>query len=286
MHNKNQKTIQFLAKIKFPNEKDIESEIKIPINISFTDGKEINSENVSCHDTGEHFETFCTYKCQLNVQNNNISKVKLNDKENKYTLSSLANITKDISSQKKNNFLDIKNISTLNQAKIYRKSGSYFVIKGDLDSEYESNNIKLITSKNTYRKELSCKGYKGKEENRLEYYYFLNCEIPGSTINMNLQNTFSYLEDDKEKGFIINFEKFNNSTIIQTNNYIPKKKSSGLSTGGIIAIAILGIILLLLVSGLIYFLKSRAPTPPLKELANNSNTIGAAGASSEVVVNQ
>ena len=67
---------------------------------------------------------------------------------------------------------------------------------------------------------------------------------------------------------------------------INKKKSSGLSTGGIIAIVIPCIILLLLIVGLAYFLNRRAPTPPLKELVNTSNTVGPAGASSEAVVNQ
>ena len=257
-------------------------------NPKFLNGKYEDSKNVICYDNGEHIDSFCTYKCQLDVQNNNISKVKLNDKENKYSLTSLANVTKDISSQKSNDFLDIKDISTLNHAEIFIKSERHFVIKGELlDSGYESNNMKLITSKNTYRKDLSCKGYTDKDQ-KLIYYYFLDCDIPYSTINMDLQNTFAYFEDDKnkDKGIIINFDQSNNSTVIHISDYIPKKKSSGLSTGGIIAIIISCIILLFLVVGLIYLLKSRAPTPPLKELVKNNNTVGASGVSSEVVVNQ
>lgn len=285
MHSKTQNTIVFYTKIKYPNADNILSNITIPLTISFTDGTSDVSEYVYCYDLGEHIESYCTYRCQLNVKNNNVSKVKLNDIENKYSLSSLANVTKDISSQKSNNFLNIKDISLLNHSSIFLKSGRHFIIKGELlESEYESKSIKLITSKNTFRKDLSCKGYIDRV--KLVSYYFLDCDTSESSINMDLQNTFAYFEDNKDKGILIHFDDSNNSTAIQTNDYIPKKKSSGLSTGGIIAILISCIILLFLVGGLIYFLKGRAPTPPLKEIVKNNNTIGASGASSEVVVNQ
>ena len=179
--------------------------------------------------------------------------------------------------------MDRNKISILDDASFSSKSGRHFVVKGDLDSEYASDNIKLIVSKSTYGRELSCKGYKDSY-----YAYSLDCDTSISSINADLQNAFAYLEDNDDKGFIINFEKSGNSTnsTIETNDYIPKKKSKGISTGGIVAIVIPCILLLLLAVGLVFSLRSRAPNPPLKELANTSNTVGPAGASSEAVVHQ
>ena len=111
-----------------------------------------------------------------------------------------------------------------------------------------------------------------------------------TSINVDLQNTFDYLENDKDNGFIINFEQTGNSSIIQSNDYIPKIKSSGISTGSIIAIILPCIFLLLLAVGLVFSLRNRvansSTNPPLQEIANNINTVEAIRVSSEVVVNQ
>ena len=282
-HNKEQKIIEFFTKIKFPHADNITSNISIPLNISFYNPKEVVSKNVECGERGRH-DSYCTYFCMTDIQNNNISTVKLNDKDNQYFLTSLADATKVISSQKSNNFLNINNITILDHAEIFRKSERHFVIKGELlDSDYESNNIKLIEAINSYGKKLSCKGYEDRVN--LMTYYFLDCDISDSPINIDLQNSFAYLEDSKDKGIIINFDNSDNSTMT-VSGLAPKKKSSGLSTGGIIAIVIPCILLLILAGGLIFYLNRKAPNPPLKELANNSNTIGPAGASSSNVVNQ
>ena len=282
--------IKFNTKIKYPSEDKISPNVVIPINISYTNVEEPDLLYPNCTNNTECNNFYCTYYCSVVITNNNISKVKFNDKDEKYKykLSSLANITKDISSKKDSDtknrkFLDRNKISILDDASFSSKSGRHFVVKGDLDSEYASDNIKLIVSKSTYGRELSCKGYKDSY-----YAYSLDCDTSISSINADLQNAFAYLEDNDDKGFIINFEKSGNSTnsTIETNDYIPKKKSKGISTGGIVAIVIPCILLLLLAVGLVFSLRSRAPNPPLKELANTSNTVGPAGASSEAVVHQ
>ena len=282
-HNLTEKTIEFYTKVKYPHKESIAPKITIPVNISFYKIKDAASQDVECEKADECYDLCCTYRCWASVQNINISKVKFNDKDNKYSLTSLANATKDISSQESNHLLDIKNISILNHSSIFRKSGNHFIINGELDSDYKSDDIKLIISKNNYRRDLSCKGYI--DRIKLIAYYFLDCDTSDSSLNMDLQNSFAYLKDDKEKGFIINFDHSDNSTV-KTNDYISNKKSSGLSTGGIIAIVIPCIILLLLIAGLAYFFIRRAPNPPLKELANTSNSIGPAGATSSAVINQ
>ena len=275
-------SIRFQTKMKYPPKDNVSANIIIPVKVFYTNSKN-ESYDPNCSNTMDCIENYCTYICIVEAANNNISKVKYNDK-GQYSLSSLAHLTKDISSQKEkvnNKFselLDRTNISSLENANISLKSGRHFVISGELDSSFESDNITLILSNN---RELSCKG------NLDRYYphkYFLDCDTSISSINADLKNSFAYLENDKNKGFIINFDQSGNSTI-ETNDY-PKKKSSGISTGGIIAIVIPCIILLLLAVGLVFSLRNRAPNPPLKEIVNNSNTIGAAGASSEVVANQ
>ena len=285
--------IKFNTKIKYPSEDKISQNVVIPINITYTNVEEPDLRYPNCTNNTDCINFYCTYYCSVVITNNNISKVKFNDKDEKYKykLSSLANITKDISSKKDSDtknrkILDRNDISILDNASFSSKSGRHFVVKGDLDSDYVSDNIKLIVSKSTYGRELPCKGYK---DSYYAYNYYLDCDTSISSINADLQNAFAYLEDD-DKGFIINFEKSANSTTtnstIETNDYIPKKKSKGISTGGIVAIVIPCILLLLLAVGLVFSLRSRAPNPPLKELANTSNTVGPAGASSEAVVHQ
>ena len=76
-----------------------------------------------------------------------------------------------------------------------------------MDYDYVSDNLKLIVSKSTYGRELPCKGYK---DSYYAYNYYLDCDT-STSINADLQNVFAYLEDNN-KGFIIIFEKFTNST--------------------------------------------------------------------------
>ena len=207
--------IKFNTKIKYSSEDEISQNIVIPINISYTNEKELEVRYPNWTKNTDCIDLYCTYLCSEVITNNNISKIKFNDKDEKYKykLSSLADVTKDISSEKDSEvenrkILDRNDISILDHASFSIKSGRHFVVKGDMDSEYVSDNIKLIVSKSTYGRELPCKGYK------FSYYvynYYLDCDTSTSSINADLQNAFAYLEDNN-KGFIINFEKFTNST--------------------------------------------------------------------------
>ena len=180
--------IKFNTKIKYPSEDKISPNVVIPINISYTNVEEPDLLYPNCTNNTECNNFYCTYYCSVVITNNNISKVKFNDKDEKYKykLSSLANITKDISSKKDSDtknrkFLDRNKISILDDASFSSKSGRHFVVKGDLDSEYASDNIKLIVSKSTYGRELSCKGYKDSY-----YAYSLDCDTSISSINADL----------------------------------------------------------------------------------------------------
>ena len=132
-------------------------------------------------------------------------------------------------------------------------------------------------------KELSCKGYNSTNKKDEEFFY-LECNNNG--IKTNINNVYGYYVN-QYSDFIINFAN-PNSTDTNYEEYIPnRKKKSGMSTGGIIAIIIPLVIVLLGVVALMMAIKRRTPTPHLKEIAGNNNIVGVAGmASSEAVVNQ
>ena len=159
---------------------------------------------------------------------------------------------------------------------------SKLIIKGD-SCISESNNIKLVLPYNGNIKELSCKGYNSTNKKDEEFFY-LECNNNG--IKTNINNVYGYYVN-QYSDFIINFAN-PNSTDINYEEYIPhRRKKSGMSTGGIIEIIIPLVIVLLGVVALIMAIKMRTPTPPLKEIAGNNNTVGVAGmASSETVVNK
>ena len=82
--------------------------------------------------------------------------------------------------------------------------------------------------------------------------------------------------------FAKNSKNANGTILPQKVEY--KKKSGGLPTGGICAIVIPSVLVLLGVGALAFFLSRRAvPSPPIKNIGNN--TMGVV-ASSEAVVHQ
>ena len=92
--------------------------------------------------------------------------------------------------------------------------------------------------------------------------------------------------DNKESMVVIDFaenSKNANGTILPPKVEY-KKKSGGLSTGGICAIVIPSVLVLLGVGALAFFLSRRAvPSPPIKTIGNN--TMGVV-ASSESALHQ
>ena len=88
-------SIRFQTKMKYPlNVNDSES-IIIPLNISYTNNQSITLHYPNCSKL-DCIENYCTYICSELAENNNISKVKFNDKDqvNKYSLSSLVHLIK------------------------------------------------------------------------------------------------------------------------------------------------------------------------------------------------
>ena len=279
----NTQEIHFLTKIKYNNEFDIPdpNEINLPITVYYKN-RENTTHSIKCKNNTEHVNNFVIYNCTGNASSNNISKIEYNHNDTEYELSTLAASTKNDIRNGNTKFFNSTNTTIIENAEIMKITLSKLIIKGD-SCISESNNIKLVLPYNGNIKELSCKGYNSTNKKDEEFFY-LECNNNG--IKTNINNVYGYYVN-QYSDFIINFAN-PNSTDINYEEYIPnRKKKSGMSTGGIIAIIIPLVIVLLGVVALIMAIKMRTPTPPLKEIAGNNNTVGVAGmASSETVVNK
>ena len=147
-------------------------------------------------------------------------------------------------------------------------------------SYYSSNNIQLLTNYNGNPRRIPCVGeVKTNKTDDKEYYYL---ESKGSNYLTNTDLNYAVANiTTKDEIFIIDFQEGTNSTILPEKEQY-KKNSGGLSTGGICAIVIPALIVLLGVGALVFFLSRRAvPSPPqMKNIANN--TMGVV-ASSEAI---
>jgi len=277
------------------------NKLKIPVTIFYRNENESSNE-VECKE-GEKIQEspqLLRFKCNIPNKNTNISKViisetfTINNTEKNMTLSTLARATKNDITSETSNRLSTTEIIPLKNAGITKQSTNSFVIRGnEINSitssnnleKYESQNIKLVSTKNGFKREIPCEGKNSKDKDD-EFYYFLSCKSY-DTIDRDLNNSYCYFEKDKTKSLLVQFGE-NNSTELYDYDYRYKKKSSGLSTGGIIAIIIPSIIVLLGVLGLAMALRNKSPTPPLRDMVNNNNnnTVGVVGNSSEVVVHQ
>lgn len=214
---------------------------------------------------------------KINITTNYTGKIHLNGTSVSYISSSAEALEKDLINLKyatKEFFYIWKNVTFISQ------SPTYFKMRGNDNVPYNSENIQLITTVNGYPKKIQCSGKKSEDKKEDEEYYYLETKgsnnIAGADLHYSLLNYTT-----KQDIVIIDFLEGINGTIKQPN--VIKKKSEGLSTGGIIAIVIPSIVVLLGVAGLAFFLSRRAiPPPPVKNMVNN--TIGVA--SSEAIVHQ
>ena len=161
------------------------------------------------------------------------------------------------------------------------ENGRYWNYIGD-SSSYSSNNIQLLTNYYGKPKRIPCVGDFIKNKTDDKTYYNLESKDLNYLTYTDLNYAIANITT-QDRIFIIDFQEGENSTILPEKEAF-KKKSGGLSTGGIIAIVIPAVLILLGVGALAFFLSRRAvPPPPVKNIANN--TMGVV-ASSEAVVHQ
>ena len=288
--HKNNKNFTFNIYLLFPEEYHQYIPNNLTLNLNIVHGSRLRAldemRNALCEvDYGKAFrkEKIITYYCYANysrtieqvyLRNDNINNLNI-------TFSFLANVLKNNIQKEKSNFLfNVSQIKTLSQTEIIKSSPLYFEIRGKgLNESDISNNIKLIIiNNNNVRLNLPCKGDLNKEK-----YYILQCNSP-LTLNTDLNNTYGIFENDNSQLFKVEFENGNN--IIENYDFHAQKKTSGMSTGGIIAITIPCIIIIIGILGLALALRGKNPNPPLKNLVNNNNISGINGTtSSQVTVN-
>ena len=180
----------------------------------------------------------------------------------------------------------------LKEAKIIQTNRDYFKIRGIIpgicqqnknkNKDLESENIRIIVSNNDRLEVVQCKGYCDKSKENDLYYYYLETTGINPEINSSLQYSIANFTK-KNMTIMLDFDNYNDSLIYKSQDLF-KKTTGGLSTGGIIAIIIPCVLILLGVSILTYYKTKKPrpiPSPHMKNMDNN-NTIGVA--SSEAVV--
>ena len=252
----------------------------------------------NCHyyNTEEDEDWWCAakYRCELNITGKGIPKkiyitTNFTNKDISdvakisYVSSSAEALERELVSLKyhTDEFIVIKNANFTNQ------SPNSFKIKGErIKTRYDSENIYLITTVNGSPKKIPCSGKRDKDNSDDENYYFLQSKGSNNLAGANLSYTLlNFTTKDYEMAileFAENSKNANGTILPPKVDY--KKQSGGLSTGGIIAIVIPSVAVLLGIGALAFFLSRRAvPPPPIKNITNN--TMGVV-ASSEAVVHQ
>ena len=247
----------------------IESGIPKLINLTTDFENDIYINNSALYKVSPSLEVFKKDLLSLNLKN-----VKMFEMSDNYD--NINNINKN-----ENTLYSIK---ILANATILNKNQASFKIKGQKEQNggVDSNNIQLFTNSYGNPKKVPCVGYY-KTDTDDEYYYFLESKGSNNLNNAELQYSVCNVTT-KDDIFILDFEESQNSTILP-DKVESKRNSGGLSTGGIIAIVIPALIVLLGVGALAFFLSRKvSPSPPpMKNIANN--TMGVV-ASSEAVVHK
>lgn len=243
------------------------------------------------HDLSDHYIVY-KYECSNSTYNLRYPK-KINITSN-FTDSNFAgyiNSTSPFVDAMKTNLVDLKGLEIFDNLGIFKNStlvehkGTYFKIKTDNKAKDStlSENIQLILFSNNYKRYIKCRGYKGYDENEDEKLFLETTGI-NPEVNGKLQYSIAnYTKKKKGKYYMLDFGENAGNSTISPEPTLYKKKKGGLSTGGIIAILIPTILVLLGIAGLVYFLGNRTPIQPLPKVVNN-NTIGVA--SSENIMNK
>ena len=238
------------------------------------------------------------YRCELNITDKGVPK-KINITTN-FTNKDINNVSKIsyVSSSAealKRDLVSLKyqtdRFRVLKNANFTSQSPNSFKIKVPSSySGYSSENIYLITTVNDSPKKILCSGKYGTDSSDDMPYYFLQSKgsnnLAGANLSYALLNYTTGSNTRKKTMAVLDFAKNSknaNGTILPPKVEY-KKNSGGLSTGGICAIVIPSVLVLLGVGALVFFLSRRAvPSPPIKTIGNN--TMGVV-ASSEAVVHQ
>ena len=230
-----------------------------------------------CHynSTSLNFPT----KIDLTTDFSNNNNVKINGTQISYESTSAQAMKKDIT---KMNYL-IENFRIFKNSTFISKSANYFKIEGEGFSNFDHDDVQLITMINGSPKTIPCKTT-DIDDSQEQTHYYLETKGQSNFGNTELKYTVAnYTNYNREnKIFILDFKEGENTAFISKIN-TSSSKSKGLSTGATIAIIIPTCLVLIGVAGLA-FLLARKPFSPQQISNLNNNTIGVA--SSDAVVHQ
>jgi len=245
-----------------------------------------------CYYRYYHSQFLCDYNLtgrgipkKINIITNFTNEIYLNTSQVSFVTSSAEALEKDLVSLK----YFTEDFEILENANFTSQSPNFFKIKADPIYGYDSENIYLITTVNGSPKKIPCSGKRDKDSSDDNYYYFLQSKDSNNLAGANLSYALLNFTTGEERQYLMAILDFSENSKNANGTILPpkvdyKKKSGGLSTGGIIAIVIPAVLVLLGVGALAFFLSRRAvPSPPIKNIGNN--TMGVV-ASSEAVVHQ
>ena len=225
-----------------------------------------NSVNCQKEEIGKDNEI--KYQCLIETRNSGIKNIQLNNDINLENKNKNLNlIISPLASEYMNNLQNLPNTYNnlfddanifLLQKSVLVQNGRSFNISGKMNENpnFEKNKkIELIANPESQqeKKEINCSII----DNNLERYT-INCKVDNN-IKYNLNNSLSI--NDKNILLIVFGDEssiVNNTDNMNNYNYrIYSKKSSGLNTGGIIAIILVPVIALALIIFIIIFLKRK-----------------------------
>ena len=234
-------------------------------------------ENVNCvkiKDNPNGDEIISVYECKENVTGK-ISKVEVKDVGN-LTESSLAvSMGKDLNNQQGVKISEQGLVVIKDCQKIESPNG-IITIKGISNSQLDQGNLVLYVVQNdgTYVEVPATLTTDNNGEINIVF-------TPTKSIHSNLQGVIGKIEGGKN--IYLNFTNQENAELdYSATGYSwnkNKKSSGGLSAGGIVAIIIPCILVLLAAAGLAFFLGRKPPIPPNQNLGN---TIGVTSSSNVV----
>lgn len=262
--------------------------ITLVAHINHTDGN-VDDREIECTHTSQRGH-IATYECEY--MNNDIRTLEI---YNEMIIDKVGNVTIPHTSyadyqlkegiykftdRHLNNLTDDHEVFLNNTKKVSSKANS-FTARGNITNEKYLNvkNIKLFIINDGKGMNVTCNTTKDLQEDT-------NCELfctSGRTLDTDLNLTLGFIPNNEF--LLVMFDKGEDSIVNHTNDpnghqYYSKKKS-GLSTGGIIAIIIPCVLVLLGATALAFAYKRNIP--PTQGVALGNNTLGAANSSTNVV---
>lgn len=225
-----------------------------------------------CDDSNVVVECQCRGACE----NENYTRIELiedfaiNGEKNNLALSSLAEEQKSKINKQKNDIFQKNGVFVIMKDATLKDYSSSFKVSGTPDSfNFPTLGSNLMVMKNNNRTtNFSCNGKIDSNE------YILNCN-KSSSYRLDLNNAIAEIIGNNKEKMLIQFKNGDNSFINgtqRTDYYINRSKKKGLSTGGIIAIIIPTILVLLGVAALAFMLNRNPDTQLHSPVATSSTS--------------